>query len=250
MSKGFLHGPKSLREERLPEGPMHAWRTLGLAIPRRVASPQSPTPLHQASVLYGRRATARQESPIRGLDTRAVMGDAQEGIGRILPSLARQACVQKRSSASLQFSWSSPGRDSQDWHKLTGTPSSTGAWRSPSYTGVAGRQHLRSIKIVLQMDHLRCKIPQRVLHASARLQSYPRGDGGGRAVRHVSLRNQSPFQPLRITRAFVFARDPARRQVSPGCPKPPSWPAQAQWVAIQIRTPAPGRRARRRRSEG
>ena len=42
MKKGF-------QRSIVPGSPMHLWRTLDLAIPRRVASPQSPTPFHQAT---------------------------------------------------------------------------------------------------------------------------------------------------------------------------------------------------------
>jgi hypothetical protein len=33
---------------------MHPWRTVGLAIPWRVASPQSPTPFHQTKMIIAR----------------------------------------------------------------------------------------------------------------------------------------------------------------------------------------------------
>ena len=40
-----------LWHEKHTRGRMHHWRTLDLAIPRQVASPQSLTPLHQAGRL-------------------------------------------------------------------------------------------------------------------------------------------------------------------------------------------------------
>ena len=86
-----VYGP--IPPERLPEGPMHVWRHpwLGSGTARSVVAPR----LHRAQrgsrlACIARRArlrltklryytdgaeTARQESPIRGRDTRAVMDD-------------------------------------------------------------------------------------------------------------------------------------------------------------------------------
>ena len=46
MSNGCIEN--DLWRDKHVRGQMHRWRTLDLAIPREVASPQSPFPFHQA----------------------------------------------------------------------------------------------------------------------------------------------------------------------------------------------------------
>ena len=65
VSKG--HCEKSPWRAIHSRGPMHPWRTLGPAIPRQVASPQSLLPFHQANQAYHttyNRSKANRKSPL------------------------------------------------------------------------------------------------------------------------------------------------------------------------------------------
>jgi hypothetical protein len=63
---------KTAPSGKRPPGACGAWRTLDLAIPCRVASQQSPTPLHQANLILGQGGLAR--SPRKNKRTKQVVG--------------------------------------------------------------------------------------------------------------------------------------------------------------------------------
>jgi hypothetical protein len=66
--QGAKKWPPAGKSHQRPDAPL---AHLDLAIPRRVASPQSPTPLHQANVILGQRGLAR--SPKRNKRTKRVV---------------------------------------------------------------------------------------------------------------------------------------------------------------------------------
>ena len=114
MSKGLCAtNKKAFGRTRPPEGSMHLWPHLGLAIPRRVASPQSPNSRFTKQTNYtagGAHAALRPKTPHRGLDTRAVMGGFVLASSRLRPGFILGPKIAKntgntRCSACEEKTW-------------------------------------------------------------------------------------------------------------------------------------------------